>query len=288
MTAPIRHPILQWLIYGHLWLALAVVAQIQWAGLFLHDAPDLWRYTAAAALGTFAGYAIMRLARVNGPEVERYPNLMWYRERRTLLTAMVVGAVAVAFVLMWPLWTALWRWLLPVMAIAFFYVTPFTSRSGRGFGLRSIPFLKVLMIPVIWVVVVAAVPMRLDAFDHALPAIVTFTIMRMPLILALSILFDIRDTATDDPALRTVPLVFGQRGAKAIATVLLLCSALFEVVFLSGLGYVVAGWTILFGYGTAMLLVARAKPVRDPIYYALFVDGIMILIPLCVWVGTMI
>lgn len=118
----------------------------------------------------------MRLARVNGPEVERYPNLMWYRKRRTLLTAMVVGAVGVAFVLMWPLWTALWRWLVPVIAAAFFYVTPFTSKNGHGFGLRSIPFLKVVLIPVLGAIVVAAIPMRLDAFNHAIWAIIAFAL----------------------------------------------------------------------------------------------------------------
>lgn len=283
----IRNPILQWLIYGHLWLTLAVVAQIQWTGLFLHEAPELWRYTIAAALGTFAGYATMRLARVRGPEVERYPNLSWYRTNRVLITALVGLSAIAAFVMMWPLWSILWKWLLPVMALAFFYVTPFTSASGRSVGLRSIPFLKVLLIPVLWVVVVVAIPVRLDLETHSSLTIATFACMRIPLILALAIAFDIRDTATDDPALRTVPLVFGLRGAKSIALFLLICSALFEVIFLRGLGYVTASWTILFGYAIAALLIARAKPVRDPIYYALYVDGVMILIPLCVLVGTM-
>lgn len=283
----IRNPIPQWLIYGHLWLALAVVAQILWTGLFLHEAPELWRYTIAAALGTFAGYATMRLARVRGPEVERYSNLSWYRTNRVLITVLVGLSAIAAFVMMWPLWGILWKWLMPVMALAFFYVTPFTSASGRSVGLRSIPFLKVLLIPVLWVVVVVAIPIRLDLEAHSSLTIATFACMRIPLILALAIVFDIRDTATDDPALRTVPLVFGLRGAKSIALFLLICSALFEVIFLRGLGYVTAGWTILFGYAVAALLILRAKPVRDPIYYALYVDGVMILIPLCVWVGTM-
>ena len=284
----IRNPILQWLIYGHVWLALAVVAQIQWTGLFLHEAPELWRYTIAAALGTFAGYATMRLARVRGPEVERYPNLSWYRSNRLLISVLVGLSAIAAFVMMWPLWSILWKWLLPVMVLAFFYVTPFTAASGRSVGLRSIPFLKVLLIPVLWVVVVVAIPIRLDLEAHSSLTIAMFACMRIPLILALAIAFDIRDTATDDPALRTVPLVFGLRGAKSIALFLLICSALFEVIFLRGLGFLAASWTILFGYAIAALLIVRAKPVRDPIYYALYVDGVMILIPLCVWIGTML
>ncbi len=284
----IRNPILQWLIYGHVWLALAVVAQIQWTGLFLHEAPELWRYTIAAALGTFAGYATMRLARVRGPEVERYPNLSWYRSNRLLISVLVGLSAIAAFVMMWPLWSILWKWLLPVMVLAFFYVTPFTAASGRSVGLRSIPFLKVLLIPVLWVVVVVAIPIRLDLEAHSSLTIAMFACMRIPLILALAIAFDIRDTATDDPALRTVPLVFGLRGAKSIALFLLICSALFEVIFLRGLGFLAASWTILLGYVLAAFLIVRAKPVRDPIYYALYVDGVMVLIPLCVWIGTML
>lgn len=283
----IRNPVLQWLVYGHLWLVIAVVAQIGWTGLFLHEAPDLWRYTVAAALGTFAGYAAMRLARVRGPEAERYANLVWYRTNRAVVLALAGIAAAVALVLLWPLRAALWRWLLPVMLMAFFYVTPFTSTSGRGFGLRSIPFLKGLLIAVLWVVVVAAIPMRLDAWDHRPETIISFALMRLPLVLALCIVFDIRDSATDDPGLRTVPIVFGLRGAKVIASLLLLCSAGYEVVFLRGLGYDAASWTVLVGYAVALVLTVRARPVRDAVYYALYVDGMLILIPLCVWLGTL-
>ena len=287
MSPPLRHPLLQWLIYGHVWLAVCVAAQILWVGLFLRHATDLHRYTLAAAFGTFAGYAVMRLARVHGPEVPRYPNLLWYQLHRRSITIVALVAAVSAFVLIWPLWGLLWRWLLPVMVLALLYVTPFTASSGRGFGLRSIPFLKVLLIPCMWVIVTAAAPLVLDEHHHSLLSIAAFACMRLPLILALAITFDIRDSATDDPALRTVPLVFGLRGAKAIALLLLVVSSVFEVVFLRALGYAAGGWTVLFGYAVAAILIARAKPVRDPIYYALYVDGVMVLIPLCVWIGTM-
>lgn len=287
MSPPLRHPLLQWLIYGHVWLAVCVAAQILWVGLFLHYATDLHRYTLAAACGTFAGYAVMRLARVHGPEVPRYPNLLWYQGNRRSITIVALVAAVSAFVLIRPLWGLLWRWLLPVMVLALLYVTPFTASSGRGLGLRSIPFLKVLLIPCMWVIVTAAAPLVLDEHHHSLFSIAAFACMRLPLILALAITFDIRDSATDDPGLRTVPLVFGLRGAKTIALLLLAASAVFEVIFLRGLGYSAAGWIVLFGYAIAAILIARAKPVRDPIYYALYVDGVMILIPLCVWIGTM-
>ena len=37
----------------------------------------------------------------------------------------------------------------------------------------------------------------------------------------------------------------------------------------------------------AAVLAVRARPVRDPIYYALLVDGALIAIPLCGWADTL-
>lgn len=288
MTGPIRHPALCWLIYGHLWLALAVAAQTLWTGLFLHEGTPVGRYALAAALGAYAAYGVMRLARARGPEHVRYPNLQWYHRNRRLLTVLVGIAGVAAFVLLWPLWPMAWPWLVPAIVLAFFYVTPFTTADGTGIGLRSIPFVKAFLIAVLWAVVTVAVPVRLDPYGHSDLTVAAMACMRVPLILALAITFDIRDQASDAPALRTVPLVFGIRGAKAIALLLLACSALFELIFLQRLGYVEGKWLLLIGYAYATVLVVRARPVRDPIYYALLVDGAMVAIPLCAWVATLV
>ncbi len=288
MTGGVRHPVLHWLIFGHLWVALAVAAQIFWTALFLHEGALAHRYALAAFMGAFAAYGVTRLARTGGPEADEYENLKWYQANKRTMFMLVGLAGAAAFVLMWPLWPIIWKMMIPAVVLTFFYVTPFTSSSGRGIGLRSVPFLKAILIAVIWAIVAVAIPLRLDTEHHSLMAIFALASMRVPLILALAILFDIRDQASDDPALRTVPIVFGTNGAKAIALFFLLFSAAFEVIFLRGLGYLTASWTILAGYAFAILLTLRAKPVRDPVYYGLLVDGVMIVIPLCVLAGVVI
>lgn len=287
MAEDIRHPVWRWLIFGHIWVALAVGAQTLWTTLFLHEGGPARRYALAASLGAFTAYGITRLARVGSPEAEVYVNLRWYAANRRLMYLLVGGAGTVAFMLMWPLWPRIWHMLLPAAALTFFYVTPFTSGRGRGIGLREVPFLKAMLIAVLWSVVVVAIPLHLDNAAFSTGTIIAYTCMRVPLILALAILFDIRDQPTDDPALRTVPLVFGVRGAKAIALFLLVCSAAFEVLFLRGLGYTTAAWTILAGYTFALVLAVLAKPVRDPFYYAILVDGVMIAVPVCGWLGTL-
>lgn len=286
MEEEVRHPVWRWLIFGHVWIAVALAAQVLQTSLWLHEGSLARRYALAAFLGAFAAYGVTRLARITGPEAGEYINLRWYGRNRGLMYFLVGLAGAAAFVLMWPLWPRIWRVLLPAVALTFFYVTPFTSAKGAGLGLRSVPFLKAMLIAVIWSVVAVAVPLHLDPVGFPAYAIIGLTCMRVPLILALAILFDIRDQPTDDPALRTVPLVFGVKGAKLVALVLLACSALFEVLFLRNLGYTLASWTVLAGYAFAAMLTVRAKPERDPFYYGILVDGVMIAIPACIGLGV--
>ena len=286
MDGEVRHPLLRWLIFGHVWVALAVAAQILWTTLFLHEGTLARRYALAAFLGSFAAYGVLRLARTDGPEGTEYENLLWYRANRKLMLVLVGLAGLAACLLLGPLWTIVWPMMVPAVVLTFFYVTPFTSSKGRGIGLRTVPFLKAVLIAVLWAIVTVAVPLRLDPIGHSDFSILALTCMRVPLILSLAILFDVRDRGSDGPALRTVPIVFGTKGAKRIALFFLLCSALFEFLFLRGLGYVAASWTILVGYAFGVVLAVRAKPVRDPVYYGIFVDGVMIAIPLCVWAGT--
>lgn len=288
MKGEVRNPLLQWLIYGHVWVALAVAAQILWTTLFLHEGTLARRYALAAFLGSFTAYGVMRLARIEGPEGKEYANLLWYRSNKLLMNVLVGLSGVAAFLLLWPLWPKIWRIMVPAVVLTSFYVTPFTSSKGIGIGLRMVPFFKALLIAALWAIVTVAVPLHLDPVGFTGPTIVALTCMRVPLILSLAILFDVRDQASDDPALRTVPIVFGTRAAKTIALFFLLCSAAFEVIFLRGLGHVTASWVILAGYAFGAVLAVRAKPVRDAFYYAILVDGVMIVIPLCAWAGVML
>lgn len=288
MEEEVRHPLWRWLIFGHVWVAVAVAAQILQTSLWLHEGGLARRYALAGFLGAFAAYGVTRLARIAGPEAGEYINLRWYERNRRLMHVLVGVAGVAAFVLMWPLWPRIWRVMVPVIALTFFYVTPFTSRKGRGIGLRAVPFLKAVLIAVIWSVVAVAVPLQLDPVGFSPLTVLGLTCMRVPLILALAILFDIRDQPTDDPALRTVPLVVGVKGAKVVALLLLACSAAFEVLFLRNLGYTLASFTVLAGYAFAAVLTVRARPERDPFYYGILVDGVMVAIPACIGLGVLL
>lgn len=285
MAAPIRHPLLQWLVYGHLWLALCVAAQVWWMGLFLSEAPELWRYTIAAALGTIAGYGSMRWVRSREPKLRASEHLSWFSERYALMFVLCLVCAVAAAILCWPPRWLLHRWLLAAGVLAVLYVSPFTAKDGLTIGLRRVPGLKLFVIAIVWVLAVVAVPMEYDLAGHSPQNIVLMMCMRMPLFMALAIAFDVRDQPFDPPVLRTLPQLIGVRGARVVAVMLLSCSALFEHVFLRSLDYAVSAWLILPVYAIAAVLVALSSPGRGPIYYAILLDGLLILLPVTVWMG---
>jgi 4-hydroxybenzoate polyprenyltransferase len=285
MSRTLRHPVLQWLVYGHLWLALGITAQVWWIGQFLTDAPEFWRYILAAGCGTVAAYSLMRWVRSRDPHLIASEHLQWVRERRIPVLVLSVVCCLVAAVLCWPLQWHIIRWLLPAGFIAVLYVSPFSGKDGQAIGLRQVPGLKVLLIAFVCVTITVAVPMAYDEVGHSTAGIVLMMCMRLPLFMAISIAFDIRDTAFDPPSLRTIPQLLGVRGAKTMAILLLISSALFEHVFLRGLGYATSAFIAMLGYAVAIMLVAFAKPHQGPLFYGLLLDGVLVLLPVCMWLG---
>jgi hypothetical protein len=284
-TAIPKEAALQWLVHGHFWLALAVAAQTAWTALFLSPGTPIWGYVAAASLGVFTAYGLMRLARSKPGSERAGGTLGWFRLHRGRMGFLMAWAAVGAAWLLGGYPRSIWNMLLPAMALAFLYATPFDAAPGRAVGLRAVPFLKVLLIAAAWSVVTVAVPWRLDGQPRSDWYILSMACMRMPLYMGLAILFDIRDLGQDAPGLRTLPIVLGVKGAKAVSVLLLASSALFESIYLHGLGQFLAIRTILVGYAVAMVVVWRARPGQAGPVFDLWVDGMMILVPLCGWLG---
>jgi hypothetical protein len=285
MNRAIRHPLLQWLIYGHLWLGLGMAAQAWWLGLFMERTTASSRYTWALAFGTIAAYGLMRWVRSRDPRLVASAHLTWVRERRMAVLVVCALCCIVAGVLCWPPYGPMLRWLLPAGVLSFLYVSPLTAKDGQAIGLRGVPGMKLLMIAVVCVISTVAIPMSYDAVDHSALSIALMMCMRLPLFMAIAITFDIRDTLFDPPSLRTLPQVIGVRGARWVALLLLVLSAVFEHVFLRGLGHSIAAWTCLIGYAIAFVLVVIAKRENGPVFYGTLLDGILIIVPVSVWLG---
>lgn len=284
----IRPPALQWLVYGHLWLALGVAAQVAWTGRFVREVEGLPWLIAAAALGTFAAYGAMRWARAREVGSADLPHLAWIAAHQRVLAPLWVSAVLAALWCLWPFRHATLLWAGAIAAVAGLYVLPLRTRSGSAPGLRRIPLLKSLLIAGAAALTTVALPMQLAPDAPAAGDVVLYVCMRIPFFLAIAIAFDVRDMALDPPALHTFPQVMGARGARVLAVLLAVLAAVFDHVFLRNLGYAEAAWTVLIGHAATVLLVACASPRRGPLYFGMLLDGLLAFVPLCGLAGTLL
>lgn len=296
MRTGIGNTVLRSMVHGHVLLASGAAAQVWWADELLHLHAGA-RLIAFAALATFAAYGAMRLLRMDVPGLSGSATMVWYRARARTM-ALFVGASAIAAaVIGWSsrslIVHALW---LPAL-LAACYILPVALTRGRPIGLRRVPFLKAFIIAFVWASMAVVLPGSSLAGDPHIGGVVWWVMsVWCCFFLAIAITFDIRDLPHDMPSLRTVPQVFGARGAKVIALLLLLPILLFFIVSAVftyhpiEVGWREPGMDLAFALPIPGLLfmgvlIARAGAQRPWWWYEVLLDGSLLLLPLLTWLG---
>lgn len=299
MQAEIKNPVLRFVVHGHVVLALGAAAQVWWTDDLLHMHADA-RLIGFVALAALAAYGTMRLLRMNVPELGGSATMIWYRTHARIMVALVSVSAIAAIALGWPLRGlivhALW---LPGL-LAAFYILPMGITRGRPIGLRRIPFLKALIIAFVWASIAVVLPgtFELDGSPFISDDIWWIMSIWLSYFLAIAIAFDIRDLPYDLPSLHTIPQVFGARGAKFMA-VLLLVPLLIMLAVMTAIAYYPfePGWREpgidlslalpILGVLYTMVLVVLAGAQRPWWFYELLLDGSLILLPLLSWIGSL-
>ncbi|WP_242926096.1 hypothetical protein [Pontibacter vulgaris] len=154
------------------------------------------------------------------------------------------------------------------------YTVPFIYKTKRVKPLRSVPLLKVFLIAYVWAVVTALFPL----LDAGLPlwsgeAWLLFA-RRFLFILALALLFDIRDYTYDRQTnTLTFPGLIGVRNTKLLSMSLLL---LYVVVAASTEDGATRIALLISGVGAALVVMFSSEN-KPRVYYALLADGAMLL-----------
>ena len=170
--------------------------------------------------------------------------------------------------------------LLSILSVS--YSLPlFRSGNKKRFGLRNVPGIKSLMITAVWTLSCVALPIfeaQNSQFIHvSLTDEAMLIAKRFLFIFALTIPFDIRDLFHDTSAgLKTIPVMFGEK--KAYLFCQLLLAGFMVLLFLFrdngfnhdffalGLTAILAGW-----------LIFKSEWEKDEYYYFLYMDGVLIL-----------
>ena len=294
MGAPITNPLLRFVVYSHLWLALGAAAQTWWMGEMLWMSE--WRSPILAFCGTLVCYTYMRWSRMDHPELAGSPHLQWFRAHQRIMLALAVAATIAGVIIAWPFAPQLIRFFWPVAVVVALYVVPLRLTGGRVIGLRRIPGLKALLIAFVWAAATVGLPFTLiGAFEEN--AWWSFA-QQFAFFFSLAIAFDLRDLPYDLRSLRTLPQLIGVRGSKFFAVLFQAPWVFFFVVMafislspieeVTPKGFIVVPMLLpALGHIVAAYLIARMDPKRSEAYSSFYLDGTLILIPLLGWIGDM-
>lgn len=158
--------------------------------------------------------------------------------------------------------------------ISVWYTIPIGFKSFKVKPLRSIPLLKVFLIAYVWAVVTVLFPLLNSGSANWDMQMTLLLLRRFLFILALALLFDIRDYAYDKHRKTlTIPGLLGVNNTKILSLGLLLLYSVLVVLHEQGTVQV----ALLAGASIAALVVGFADERRPRVYYALLADGAMLL-----------
>lgn len=160
-------------------------------------------------------------------------------------------------------------------------VFPGKGQQKERYSLRKIPYLKAWIILAAWMLTAVGAPYFDPHFDKAaLPAIdiLIFTVQQGSLLFALAAAFDIRDLRLDAPTHKTLPQMLGTAGTVRLAANALLVSGMAcALLYLSGKIDVAALALHAAIILAAYTLVRKTTPDRGPLFFALLIDGVLLM-----------
>ncbi|NJB84613.1 4-hydroxybenzoate polyprenyltransferase [Lewinella marina] len=263
-----RNPLLNWLFYGHLWIALAATG-LSWQSTFLSSGDaglyPVHAFVFFATLGVYTLHRLLSYHRADGqPDGRRYRVVSLHPGTSLMVGAAgIMAAVGLAFTL--PL-RAFWPVLL-ALPFTFFYLIPLFPGGPR---LRDLPYLKVVWVALAWTCMTDLTPAL--AISAAPPE----PVLRFCFTLAVALLFDLRDVDLDRR--QGVRTLAGTRPAlnRSVALgLLLVCAAVSFVRYPPATGFGLA-----LAYALAITIGWKTTPLRGEDYYATAVNGMLLLPPL--------
>lgn len=161
-----------------------------------------------------------------------------------------------------------WYWLLPVGLITAAYSLPIIPLGKAGWKrLREVPAIKFVWIAAVVTVITSWAPFSWVEVNslHWL-----WWLHQFLWLCGLTIPFDIRDMEVDQiNGTPTLPLLVGEQSAKGVALLLLVIAA--------GVGLAMGHYHLLWVDALAMITVIRSNANRSEIWYAGWVEGLLIL-----------
>jgi hypothetical protein len=271
----LRRP-LDAVLYSSAWLSAAALG-LMWATFLF------WRVHIPGRLGVLifaATLCLYNLDSVLPYKHSQHPGVSgrkrWMRRHRWPLAAvaLVAGAVAGVLFLADPRLLPLTRFLVHLALISGLYSLPLVRRHGRWRALRDLPLLKVFLIAYVWAGVTVWIPALYLGRPLAEPAVLALFARRFLFVLALALVFDIRDHTKDRlMGTLTFPGVMGVPATKYLALAALVAANVWPLPQMS------AGQALVLALPSVAgaAVIWHAHESRPDYYFALLTDGVMLL-----------
>lgn len=276
------------MVYSNMWIALAAGAA-SWQTSIVIDEPR-WFPAFFVALATLFTYNFQRLVKMHDRQGYRAGRNQWIYRRRKELRLITLTTFLVLLGSMFLLRIESLILLVPGGFLALAYVVRLFRYRGnerRYQALRDLPFLKLWIIAFVWALATVLLPITEiygSPWGHDL--YLWLALEHFFFIVAITIPFDIRDMRLDARTQRTIPQVFGVRGARLIMSIsmsLAMCCS----IYLFHLGaYELPTLAALVGsYLIALMACFAAHVDSDEMLFTGFLDGSIIFQALLVWLS---
>lgn len=269
----------RFLVGSNLWVGLAAGAFALSSFKYIGSVFSV-SYAVFVCFSTASAYSYMRLVRLGKKRVSQPTEAwLWFEKNFYLASGLsVVFTLLGSFFMLNCFEFMPWYWLLPCGIIALIYPITFPDTFHSFSSVRSIPGAKLLLIALCWVYVVYVVPMLIEGRSFS---IVEFfeILLRVVFIAGLTIPFDIRDAATDEKKMQTLPQVLGSRGAlewSLVSVTFFQIWILFKLLFIGNSFEETFAWLIGLELAYWILKGVSTNPVDK--YIAFWVEGIPIYI----------
>ena len=285
----------EWLFYGHVWIALAATG-LGWMSVTLCFSPADVQYVSKltvlallffATLGVYTLHRLLSFRKVPHPSALKRYRLVAQYPKLSLLIG--VASLLIAGFLLRPTLAFTWPALVPAVPATVFYLVPPLPGVRR---LRDVPYIKTILVGISWAFITHSLPLMIIQWEVAqLPVELRGSLQTLPyskiefvnrffLVLAVALLFDLRDTELD-----------ARQGVKTFANTYLpyLPPAAFVIILLVAWGATYVPHAVTAGKALSIALpltyfgaawVALKTVNRDDEgWYAVAVDGILLAPP---------
>jgi len=273
---------LDFLLFSNVFISLGALAQGLVTYHLLGFSPS-WMVLAFLFFSTLLTYNFsILIQQPKNPETSEYRRVRWIFKNYNLNLGITVLAMLALIPLFFMLSfkSQLLNIFLGILSLG--YAMPvFRSKTNKKFGLRNIPAVKLFLIALVWTLSSVMIPFfELEQSQNIqLPFhdLMILNLKRFLFLVAITIPFDIRDMFQDKiVALKTIPVIFGEKKAYLFCQVMLLTYVVL-LFFFRNRGFDAD----FFGLGiTAVLtgwLIFKSKWRKNEYYYFLYLDGTLVL-----------